>query len=130
MHWREIITQANPRHCRDASEVKTWHVSPAMPPLSPVPGEPGIQMTGALLVQLFSTDRCDSDDSELGLGNRCGYGPPYRFPRVWVWNFKMVKFCPSICFVYLCMMKLITFNILTHEAIHPFIQRGCKSYHR
>ena len=50
VYWREIITPANPRHCRYTSEVKAWHFSPAMSPLSPAPGEPGIQMTGALLL--------------------------------------------------------------------------------
>ena len=42
------MTPANPRHCWDTSEVKARHFSPAMSPLSPAPGEPGIQMTGAL----------------------------------------------------------------------------------
>ena len=35
VYWREIITPAKPRHCRDTSEVKARHFSPAMSPLSP-----------------------------------------------------------------------------------------------
>ena len=48
LYWREVKTPAHPRHCRDTSQVKPRHVSPAIPPLSPVPGG-GIQMTGTLL---------------------------------------------------------------------------------
>ena len=34
-------------HCRDDGEVKTWHLSPYMSPLSPAPWGQGLQMTGA-----------------------------------------------------------------------------------
>ena len=33
----EIKTPAHLRHCRDSSEVKSWHLSPAMSPLSAAP---------------------------------------------------------------------------------------------
>ena len=45
---REIKTPARPWHCRDTSEVKFRHFSPAMSPVYPAPRGPGIQMTGAL----------------------------------------------------------------------------------
>ena len=48
LYWREIKTAAHPRHCRDSPEIKSRHLSPAMPLLSPALGGPGIQMTGAL----------------------------------------------------------------------------------
>ena len=56
--WREIKTPAHLRHCRDSSKVKSLHLGPAMSPESPAPGEPGIQMTGALYlyVQLSMTN--------------------------------------------------------------------------
>ena len=41
-------TLAYPWHGQDLLEVKTQHFSPAVAPLSPALGEPGIQMTGAL----------------------------------------------------------------------------------
>ena len=75
MYWREIRTPANPRHCRDTSEVKAWHFSSAMSPLSPAPEEPGIQMTGALLtlvnlanllcVLIMKTCPCQSAEAVL-----------------------------------------------------------------
>ena len=48
--WREIKTLAHLRHCWDSSKVKSLHLGPAMSPESPDPREPGIQMTGALLM--------------------------------------------------------------------------------
>ena len=50
--WREIKTSAHLRHCRDSSKVKSLHLGSAMSPESPAPREPGIQMTGALLLAL------------------------------------------------------------------------------
>ena len=44
---------ANPRYCRDSSEVKAWHFRRAKTPLSPALGVPGIQMTGALINTLL-----------------------------------------------------------------------------
>ena len=41
-------TPAHPWHCRDTSEVKFQHLSPARSPVSQAPWGPGIQMTGAL----------------------------------------------------------------------------------
>ena len=49
VYWREFKTPAHPRHCRDSSEVKSWHFSPAVSPLLPALGGRGYKtMTGAL----------------------------------------------------------------------------------
>ena len=48
--WRDIKTPAHLGHCRDSSKVKSLHLGPAMSPESPAPREPGIQMTGALML--------------------------------------------------------------------------------
>ena len=43
--WWDIKTQAHPWHCRDSSEAKSQHLSPAVSPLSLSPAlGPGIQV--------------------------------------------------------------------------------------
>ena len=63
-YLREIKSPAHPRHCRDSSEVKSWHFSPAVSPLSPALGVSGLQMTGQLAV----TKRCAPSTGNLHLG--------------------------------------------------------------
>ena len=61
--WREIKTPAHLRHCRDSTKVKSLHLGPAMSPESPVPREPGIQMTGALEPAVRNLKHCSNSVS-------------------------------------------------------------------
>ena len=45
-----IKSPAVPRHCGHDTELKAWHLNPAMSLLSPAPQGPWLQMTGALPV--------------------------------------------------------------------------------
>ena len=60
-----------PRHCRDDAEAKTWHLSPAMPPLSPAPWGLGLQMTGALPNFMVDLRLCRTINNILAMLSHC-----------------------------------------------------------
>ena len=44
---QETKSRAVPHYCGNDADVKTWHLRPAMPPVSRAPLGPGLQMTSA-----------------------------------------------------------------------------------
>ena len=50
LYWREVKTPAHPRHCRDTSQVKPRHLSPAIPG----PGRAGDTNDWCITYDLFT----------------------------------------------------------------------------
>ena len=65
-------TTTFPRHCGATWKVKTWHTSPCYHRYSPGPGEPWLQLTGALTCEILLKNEkylFDSRNIPLNLDN-------------------------------------------------------------